>query len=71
MILCSRSRLTTTFSKSFDIYGRFETGLKLLSSSQSADGFLRIGVTMADLSVGGTYESWRDELINAVIMGAS
>ena len=26
---------------------------------------------MADLSVGGTYEAWRDELINAVIMGAS
>ena len=24
---------------------------------------------MADLSVGGTYEAWRDELINAVIMG--
>ena len=50
------------------MYGRFETGLKLLSSSQSADGFLRIGVTMADLSVGGTYEAWRDELINTVIM---
>ena len=53
------------------MYGRFETGLKLLSSSQSADGFLRIGVTMADLSEGGTYEAWRDELIITVILGAS
>ena len=44
------------------MYGRFDIGLKLLSSSGSAVVFFRLGVMMADFSAEGMVDDVRDKL---------
>ena len=53
------------------MYGRFDIGLKLLSSPGSAVGFFRMGVIIADFSAEGMVDDVRDKLIILVMMGTN
>ena len=53
------------------MYGRFDIGLKLLSSSGSAVGFFKMGVIIADFSAEGIVDDVRDKLIILVMMGTN